>query len=45
MSPFDRPYTTSYWSAIVPLTCTVFQLLTLNNMMTLKYGLEVTQDH
>jgi len=28
MAPFDRPYMTFYWSAIVniPLSCTVFQL-------------------
>jgi len=28
MAPFDRPYTTSYWSAIVniALSCTVFDL-------------------
>jgi len=28
MAPFDRPYTTFYWSAIVniALTCTVFEL-------------------
>jgi len=28
MAPFDRPYATSYWSAIVsiPLSCTIFEL-------------------
>jgi len=28
MAPFDRPYTTFYWSAIVPiaLSCTIFEL-------------------
>ena len=28
MAPFDRPYTTFYWSAIVniPLSCAVFEL-------------------
>jgi len=43
MALFDRPYTTFYWSTIVTITlsCT----LTLNNIMTLKSGLEVTQDH
>ena len=48
MAPFDRSHTTFYWSAIVniALSCTVFELyLTLNNIMTLKSGLEVTQDH
>ena len=39
-------YTTFCWSAIVniALSCTVFELLTLNNM-TLKSVVEVTQDH
>jgi len=29
MAPFDRPYTTFYWSAIVTiaLPCTIFELL------------------
>jgi len=29
MAPFDRPYTTFYWSAIVniALSCTVFELV------------------
>jgi len=28
MAPFNRPYTTFYWSAIVniPLSCTIFEL-------------------
>jgi len=28
MAPFDRPYTTSYWSAIVSIAvcCTIFKL-------------------
>jgi len=28
MAPFDRPYTTFYWSAIlnIALSCTVFEL-------------------
>ena len=47
MAPFDRPYATFYWSAIVniALSCTIFQFLTLNNIVTLKSGLEVTQGH
>jgi len=48
MAPFDRPYTTFYWSAIVniALSCTVFfSYLTLNNIVTLKSGLEVTRGH
>ena len=46
MAPFDRSYTTFYWSAIVniALSCTVFDL-TLNNIVTLKSGLQVTQGH
>ena len=48
MAPFDRPYATFYWSAIVniALYCTIFEFfLTLNNIVTLKSGLEVTQCH
>ena len=44
MAPFDRPYRTFYRSAIVniDLSCTVFSYLTLNIIVTLKSGLEVT---
>jgi len=45
---FDRPYTTFYWPAIVSMALyvvTFSSYLTLNNIMTLKSGLEVTQDH
>jgi len=47
MAPFDRPYATFYWSAIVniALSCTIFYLFALNNIVTLKSGLEVTQGH
>jgi len=47
MAPFDRPYATFYWSAIVniALYCTFSSYLTLNNIVTLKSGLEITQDH
>ena len=47
MVPFDRPYTTFYSSAIVniALSCTVFSYVMLNNIVTLKSVLEVTQDH
>jgi len=49
MAPFDRPYTTFYLSDIVniALSCTVFELfelLSYFNIVTLKSGLEVTQD-
>jgi len=38
MAPFDRPYTTFYWSAIVntPVYCTIFSYLTLNNIVYLE---------
>jgi len=26
MAPFDRPYATFYWSAIVNVSCTIFEL-------------------
>ena len=44
---FDRPYTTFYWFTIVNIALigTVFSYLTLNDIMTLKSGLEVTQSH
>jgi len=45
---FDRLFMTFYWFAIVniDLSCTVFfSYLTLNDIMTLKSGFEVTQDH
>jgi len=47
MAPFDRPCTTFYWSAIVniALSGTVLSNLTYNDIITLKSGSEVTQDH
>ena len=48
MAPFDRPYATFYSSAIVniALSCTIFEFfLTMNNILTLKSGLEVNQCH
>jgi len=45
MAPFDRPYATFYWSAIVNINVPFSSYFTLNNIMTLKSGLEVTQDH
>ena len=47
MAPFDRPYATFYWSAIVNIALSVpfSSYLTLNNIATLKSGLEVTQGH
>ena len=43
MAPFDRPYATFYWSAIVNIACTVFELFDIE--ITLKSGLEITQGH
>jgi len=47
MAPFDRPYATFYSSAIVniAISCTIFEFFTLNNIVTLKSGLKVTQCH
>jgi len=42
MAPFDRPYATSYWSAIVNYLVSFSSFLTLNNIVTWKSGLEVT---
>ena len=46
MARFDRPCMTFYWSAVVTIavSCTVFELM-LNNIVTLKFGLEVIQGH
>ena len=46
MAPFDRAYTTFYWSAIVniALSRTIFELRRWK-IVTLKSGLAVTQDH
>jgi len=47
MATFDRPYTTFYWSAIVSIavSCTIYELLTLNNIVALNSRLGVTQRH
>jgi len=50
MAPFDRPYATFYWSAVVNIICkyhlvSFSSFLTLNNIVTLKSGLEVTRGH
>ena len=38
MVPIDRSYTTLYWSAVVTvaLSCTIFELLDVQNIVTLK---------
>jgi len=46
MALFDRPYATFCWSTIVNIALSgipFLSYLTLNNIMTLKSGLEVTQ--
>ena len=47
MAPFDRPYATFYWLAIVniALSCTIFEFFNVENIVTLKSGLEVTPCH
>jgi len=46
MAPFDKPYATFYWSAVVTIALVPFSsFLTSNNIVTLKSGLEVTQCH
>ena len=48
MAPFDRPYATFYWSAIVTIALYLVpfsSFLMLNNIVTLKSELEVTQCH
>jgi len=47
MALFDRPYTTFYWSddTNIALSLPFLSYLILNNIMTLKSGLQVTQGH
>ena len=47
MAPFDTPHATFYWSAIVYSSTLYhfFSYLRLNNIVTLKSGLEVTRSH
>jgi len=47
MAPFDRPYTTFYWSAIVniALSCTVFELFDVELYRDFKIWVRVTQGH
>ena len=49
MAPFDRPYVTFYWSAIVSIAlyCTILELLQLtsNNIVTFKSRLRVIEGH
>ena len=49
MAPFDRPYAIFYWSAIVNIALHYHvpfsSYLTLNNIVTVKSGLDVTEGH
>jgi len=47
MAPFDIPYSTYCWFAMVniALSGAVLSYLTSINIVTLKSGLQVTQDH
>ena len=47
LSPFNRPYTTFYQSVIVTIaiSCTIFELFDVQNIVILKSRLGVTQDH
>jgi len=48
MAPFDRPYAIFCWSAIVNIDLYLVPFssyLMLNNTVTLKSGLEITQCH
>jgi len=45
--PFDGPYATFYWSAIVniALSCAIFELFDVEYIVTVKSALEVTKCH
>ena len=45
MAPFDKLHATFYRSAIVNIALPFSSYLTLNNIVTFKSGLEVTQGH
>jgi len=46
VAPFDKTYTTFYWSSVVTtaLSCTIFELF-VNNIVTLKCGLRDTHGY
>jgi len=46
MAPIDRSYTTLYWFAIVNITlsCTIFELFDVQNIVTLKSWLRAIQE-
>jgi len=45
--PFNRRYTIFYYSAIITIaiSCTVFELFDVQNIVTLKSGLGVIESH
>jgi len=47
MAPMDGSYTTLYWSDIVniALSCTIFELFDVQNIVTLKSRLGVIEGH
>ena len=47
MTPFNRPYTTLYQPTIVTIaiSCTIFKLFDIQNIVTLKSRLGATQGH
>ena len=50
MALFDGPYATFYWTAIVNIALSAYLVLfssylTLNTIVTIKSGLQVTQGH
>jgi len=47
MAPFDRPYATFYWSAIVTiaLSCAIFEFFDVEYYRDLEMWSEVTQGH
>jgi len=47
MTPFDRSYTTSYWSTIasIGLSCTVFELFDVEECHDLEMSLKVTRNN
>jgi len=47
MTPLNRPYTTFYQSAVVTiaLSCTIFELFDVQNIMTLKSRLGIIEGY
>jgi len=47
MASIDRSYTTLYWSAgvTIALSCTIFELFDVQDIVTLKFRLRVIDGH